>query len=71
MVAWSTLPDELGLLILDFVLRARHEAAVRIQASFRLYRTRVLMGRYSMLRYLKDFREWNPSLRHFLMHSRL
>ena len=46
-------------------------SAARIQAAWRRYRVRVLVGRFRMLRYLHAFREWNPSVGVFLRRARL
>lgn len=75
---WAALPDDLGRLICRGVARdaarrvgMRHAAARRIQAAYRRYRALVLLGRFRMLRYLHDFRDWNPDLAVFLRRSRL
>ena len=46
-------------------------AAVAVQAAWRRYRTYVLVRRYGMLMYVREFRAWNPSLRAFLARARL
>ena len=42
-----------------------------IQKQWYKYRTKVLIGRFHMLRYLKDFRMWNPTIDEFLSRSKL
>lgn len=70
---WDNLPDDVHLHI--FRLRAQamsaERKAVRMQSAWRGYRTRVLIGRFHMLRYLQTFREWNPTLVDFLHKSKL
>lgn len=70
---WSALPTELALDILarraDAIRRER--AAQRAQATWRGYRVRVLLGRYRMLRYLAEFRRYNPDVRAFVHRARL
>ena len=70
---WSDLPEELRLVIwgewADAGLATR--ACVRVQRAWRGYRTRVLLGRFGMLRYLKSFREWDPPVATFLLLARL
>ena len=41
-------------------------ASIIIQKIWRSYRIKVLIGRFHLLRYLKDFRSWNPSVTVFL-----
>jgi hypothetical protein len=68
---WRQLPAELTLLVLRFRARLLAGHARRIQTAWRGYRARVLLGRFRMLRYLRDFREWNPSAPNFLRRARL
>jgi hypothetical protein len=69
---WDDLPPELRLLIFRFLNHTmRREAAVLLQACWRRYRARVLIGRYAVLRYLREFRRWNPRLSDFLARARL
>jgi hypothetical protein len=70
---WSDLPLDITLYILALrneMLRAER-AAARAQSAWRGYRTRVLLGRFRMLRYLRAFREWNPNVAVFLRRARL
>jgi hypothetical protein len=66
---WASLPDDLIAHILR--LRAEGDAATAMQKHWRRYRTRVLVGRFKMLRCLRVFREFNRDLRAFLERSRL
>ena len=70
---WDALPAELRAEV--FMWRRRlmlpQRSAVRIQAQWRQYRTRVLLGRFRMLRYLHEFRQWNPSAQTFIARARL
>jgi hypothetical protein len=67
------LPDDIISLIMFFrkIKTAAKKATEYIQAHWFGYRTRVLLGRFKMLKYLKEFREFNPSLKIFLIKSRL
>ena len=70
---WDVLPPDLTQLILQLrrQLMVPPAAARRIQTCWRRYRTVVLLGRFRMLRYLLQFREWNPSASAFLARARL
>ena len=60
------LPAELRLIIFRYLNHTmRREAAVAIQTSWRRYRAYVLVKRYLMLRYLREFRR-NPRVSVFL-----
>lgn len=69
--AWHSLPSELLLIILRMRGAMLANAAVRVQTAWRRYCVFVLVGRFRMLRYLADFREWNPSVQTFLRRARL
>jgi len=69
MSHWDVLPGDVIQLI--FKWRTRIMYIIRIQSSWRSYRVRVLLGRFRMLRYLHDFRVWNPSARAFLDRARI
>lgn len=43
----------------------------KIISVWKCYRVRVLLARFKMLQYLKDFRLFNPSLKEFLLRSKL
>lgn len=70
---WDDLPND----IIDYIMFFRKlktsgfNASTKIQSIWKCYKTRVLIGRYKMLRYLKDFKRWNPSIQEFLLRSRL
>ena len=73
---WSDLPPELLEVVWEHRTRSArvdrsHRAARRVQTIWRGYRTRVLCGRYRMLRYVRPFCEWNPSLGAFLSRARV
>lgn len=70
---WDNMPDDIIWLILVFrkQITCGNNAAKYIQQKWNQYRTRILIGRFNMLRYLRDFREWNPTLQEFLSRSRL
>ena len=70
---WDNLPDDIIRMILNFrrEITCGNTAARYIQNKWKKYKTLVLIGRFRMLRYLKDFRQWNPTLHEFLSRSRL
>ena len=70
---WDDLPDDLVRYILIFRkhLTCNNPAATKIQSIWQCYRTRILIGRFHMLRYLKDFRRWNPTINEFIERSKL
>ena len=72
MGSWDDLPPDLVGHILGFVCRhVDDRAARRVQRVWHGYRTRVLIGRFRMLRYLLVFRTFNPSIVTFLRRARL
>jgi len=70
---WDSLPDDIIRIILNFrrEITCGNKAAKYIQNKWNKYKIKILTGRFHMLKYLKDFREWNPTLEHFLSRSRL
>lgn len=68
---WQRLPCDLGRDILRRIYAARHTAAQCVQCAWRAYKTRVLLGRFRLLRYLREFREWNPDVHTFVARARL
>ena len=70
---WDSLPNDIIYKILNyrnyFILTKI--SSIKIQSKWRMYRTKVLIGRFKMLRYLKEFRLWNPSINLFIERSKL
>lgn len=71
MTCWDELPNEIIKIILIYRKKTtcQEPASIKIQSTWKYYRTRVLIGRFKMLRYLRDFRIWNPSIQTFLARS--
>ncbi len=70
---WDNLPDDVIKIIFKHrrLLTCENKIVTLIQKNWRKYRTKVLVGRFFMLRYLKDFRDWNPDIITFLSKSKL
>ena len=70
---WDNLPDEIINIIMYFrkLSSCGDKASTYIQSKWRLYKTKVLIGRFRLLRYLKDFRIWNPTIQDFITKSKL
>ena len=68
---WDDLPDEIRDLVFAWRTQLFLNAIVSIQAHWRRYRVRVLLKRFVLLRYLHEFRDWNPSATVFLRRTRL
>ena len=70
---WDNLPDDIIRMILNLrrEITCGNKAAKYIQNIWNKYKIKILTGRYHMLKYLKDFREWNPTLEQFLSRSKL
>ena len=70
---WDNLPNEIHSLIFYYrkIMMCGNLAADRIISRWKCYKTRVLIGRFKMLMYLKDFRMFNPNLKQFLLRSKL
>ena len=72
-MSWDELPEE----IIKYILFFRNyktlsvNCALKIQSIWKCYKTKILIQRYKLLRYLKDFRIWNPNIQVFLLRSRL
>lgn len=73
MSRWDSLPSELKEMIMHWrrALTCYKPGAVRIQSAWRGYRLRVLLGRFRLLQYLRDFRRWNPTVSMFLYRAKL
>lgn len=69
---WDALPKDVTayILLLRRTAMRRTPSALAIQSSFRRHRVRHLVAQYQTLRYLHEFRRWNPSLSAFLTRSR-
>ena len=71
---WDSLPRELIDIIMDYrrlETCGYNKKARKIQSTWRCFRTRILVGRFIMLRYLQDFRIWNPTMYEFISRSKL
>ena len=68
---WSYLPNDIIDIIIDIKIKKINKMCTKIQSIWRCYKTRVLVGRYKLLRYIKEFREYNTSIYSFLIKSRL
>ena len=70
---WDNLPNELINKILSYRrnLILTKISSIKIQSIWRMYRTKVLIGRFKMLKYLKEFKKWNPSINIFIKRSKL
>lgn len=72
-MTWDELPDD----IIKYIMFLRKnktsgfKAAIKIQSFWKCYKIKILIKRYKMVRYLKDFRIWNPTIQDFLLRSRL
>jgi hypothetical protein len=70
---WEELPLEIKKIILNYrkIFTCGNICTNKIINIWKCYKIRVLIGRFKMLRYLKDFRMFNPNLKQFLLRSRL
>ena len=70
---WDNLPDEIINIIMKIrkILTCGNKASTYIQVRWRSYKTKVLIGRFRLLRYLRDFRIWNPTIQDFITRSKL
>ena len=70
---WEELPCDLIYLILKYrrLVTCGYNASLYIQKIWRSYKIKVLIGRYRLLRYLKEFRLWNPNINEFIIRSKL
>ena len=70
---WDDLPEEIINIIFRYrkLLTCQNYFATKIRSKWLQYRTRILIKRFIMLRYLSEFRRLNPTLKIFLLRSRL
>lgn len=70
---WDDLPSEVRVHIARMAHREErtNAAALAVQRAWAGYRTRILIGRFRMLQYLREFLLWNPSLSEFMRRARL
>ena len=70
---WDILPDDIIKIILRYrkIKTCGNTVCTLIQSIWRTYRTRVLIARFKLFHYLKDFRIWNPNILEFISRSRL
>ena len=70
---WDNLPDDLiqNIMVLRKYYTCKTKAARIIQSTWKTYKIKILDNRYINLRYLLDFRIWNPTIYEFLSRSRL
>lgn len=57
------LPQDVVELVLKIL---EHVWIAKIQSMWRSFRTRKLVQRFRYLRFLKEFREWNPNVQTYL-----
>ena len=72
-MTWDKLPQELYEIIFYYrkMIMCENIACNIIISRWKGYKTRVLIGRFKMLRYLQEFRLFNPCLKEFLLRSKL
>ena len=70
---WDDIPNDIIKIILynRKIITCGPGRVNKIIATWKCYKTRVLIGRFKMLRYLQDFRCFNPSIKTFLLRSKL
>lgn len=71
---WKSLPIEIKEIIMHYrylYTCGYHIMAVKIQSLWRCYKTKIIISRFKSLRYLKDFREWNPNIYIFITRSKI
>lgn len=69
---WDFLPAEIIQLIWKFrrhLVEAR--IATYIQTRWKKYKTKILIGRFKLLKNIKQFKEWNPDINTFILRSKL
>ena len=70
---WDELPDDLIKYILYFrkYETCKNHASTKIQATWKCYKTRVLISRYLLVRFYKEFKVYNPTFQIFFIKARL
>jgi hypothetical protein len=70
---WNNLPDEIikNIMYNRKILTCGNHVAIYIQCRWRKYKTKILFYRFRLLRYLKDFKRWNPNINVFILRSKL
>ena len=68
---WYLLPYDIIELIISIRMTTLNKMSIKIQSTWRCYKTRVLIGRFRLLKYLQDFRQFNPNIQEFVLRSRL
>ncbi len=71
MTSLINLPFDIFKLIFSYRNKLIRWSIEKIQATWRCYRIRVLVGRFKLLYYVHVFRRFNPDLIVFLERSRL
>ena len=71
---WDNLPKEIILIIMLYrqQMTCGHiKKLIKIQSLWRYYKIKILVKRFKMLRYLKEFKIWNPNINEFIIRSKL
>lgn len=72
-MSWDSLPIDIIKYI--FYLRKYYSlanyATQKIENAYYNYKLKKLINIYKELKYLKEFRKWNPNIQEFLLRSRL
>ena len=70
---WDLLPIEIINIIMYYrkILTCGNKIVNKIISIWKCYKIRVLIGRFKMLRYLKEFKLFNPNIKEFLLRSKL
>lgn len=70
---WDDLPDDLikYILYLRKFETCKNYASSKIIATWKCYKMRVLINRYLLVRFYKDFRIYNPTFQIFYKKARL
>jgi hypothetical protein len=72
-MSWDKLSDDIieYIIFLTKLETLKSKAAIKIQSKWKCYKLKILIKRFKTLRYLKDFKIWNPNIQDFLLRSRL